>query len=145
MMIDPEGLLTPPTALAKWFLVGDPEKGKLKADMIRNLRPTRLFVLGLERERLRAIVRREVVRLMELALNTDDEVLRDAAVRHAVILCRRTRTRMPRAYAKLICRRCLSLYRFSEGSRFRVRSGRGKRVVVTCGRCGALNRIPVEP
>jgi RNase P subunit RPR2 len=106
---------------------------------------TRLVVPGLERDRLRAIVRREVVRLMELALSTDDEVLRDAAVRHAVILCGRTRTRMPRAYAKLICRRCLSLYRFSGGSRFRVRSGRGKRVVVTCGRCGALNRIPVEP
>jgi len=52
---------------------------------------------------------------------------------------------MPRAYAKLICRKCLSLYKFSGGSRFRVRSGRGKRVVVTCGRCGALNRIPVEP
>jgi hypothetical protein len=34
MIIDPEGLLTPPTALTKWFLVGDPEKGKLKADMI---------------------------------------------------------------------------------------------------------------
>ncbi len=96
------------------------------------------------RERLKAVVRREVVRLMELAVSTDDEVLRGAAVRHAVVLCRRTRTRMPRAYAELICRRCLSLYRFSEGSRFRVRSGRGKRVVVTCGRCGSLNRIPVE-
>ncbi len=98
----------------------------------------------MDRGRLRAIVRREVERLMKLAIETDDEVLRDAAVRHAVALCRRTRTRMPRPYAKLICRRCLSLYRFSEGSRFRVRSGRGKRVVVTCGRCGALNRIPVE-
>jgi len=98
----------------------------------------------LDRGRLRAVVRREVERLMELAMKTEDEVLRDAAVRHAVALCRRTRTRMPGPYAKLICRRCLSLYRFSEGSRFRVRSGRGKRVVVTCGRCGAINRIPVE-
>jgi hypothetical protein len=34
MIIDPEGLLMPPTDLAGWFLVGDPEKGKLKADMI---------------------------------------------------------------------------------------------------------------
>jgi hypothetical protein len=34
MIIDPEGLLMPPTALAKWFLAGDPEKRKLKADMI---------------------------------------------------------------------------------------------------------------
>ncbi len=96
-------------------------------------------------DRLRAVVRREVVRLMELALSTEDEVLREAAVRHAVTLCRRTRTRMPRPYARLICRRCLSLYRFSEGSRFRVRAGRGKRVVVTCGKCGAGNRVPIEP
>jgi RNase P subunit RPR2 len=50
---------------------------------------------------------------MELALSTDDEVLRNAAVRHAVTLCRRTRTRMPRAYAKLICRKCLSLWDWS--------------------------------
>jgi hypothetical protein len=34
MIIDPEGLLMPPTVLAGWFLVGDPEKRKLKADMI---------------------------------------------------------------------------------------------------------------
>jgi hypothetical protein len=34
MIIDPEGLLMPPTALAGWFLVGDSEKRKLKADMI---------------------------------------------------------------------------------------------------------------
>jgi hypothetical protein len=34
MIIDPEGLLMSPTALAKWFLASDPEKRKLKADMI---------------------------------------------------------------------------------------------------------------
>ncbi|MCS7117905.1 MAG: hypothetical protein NZ957_03865 [Thaumarchaeota archaeon] len=86
----------------------------------------------------------EVERLMELALRTEDGVLRRAAVRHAVELCRRTRTRMPRRYSRLICRKCLSLYKFSEGSRFRVKRGRTKGVVVICGNCGAVNRVPLR-
>ncbi|MCS6788120.1 MAG: ribonuclease P Rpr2/Rpp21/SNM1 subunit [Aigarchaeota archaeon] len=95
------------------------------------------------RERSRTVLR-EVERLMELALHTDDEVLRRAAVRHAVELCRRTRTKMPKRYSRLVCKRCLSLYRFTEGSRFRVRRGRTRCVVITCGSCGAVNRIPIE-
>lgn len=98
-------------------------------------------VAGKERSKT---VLREVERLMRLAMSTDDEVLRRSAVRHAVALCRRTRTKMPKRYSRLICRRCLSLYKFSGGSRFRVKRGRTRGVVITCGNCRSINRIPID-
>ncbi len=96
------------------------------------------------RERARGAARAEVFRLLELASSTEVEELRRAAVVHAVELARGFRIRIPRSYGLVFCRRCLSPYSFVAGSRVRVRRGRaGRTVVVTCGGCGAVRRIPV--
>lgn len=96
------------------------------------------------REKARGAARAEVLRLLELASSTGVEALRRAAVAHAVELARGFRVRIPRSYGLVFCRRCLAPYSFTAGSRVRVRRGRaGRTVVVTCGVCGAVRRIPV--
>lgn len=92
------------------------------------------------------MVRAEIIRLLELALSTSDEVLKREAVSHAFELSKGFRVRIPRKYSLLICRKCLTPYRFEGVSRVRVRRGRGgKAVVVSCGVCGSVRRIPFRP
>ncbi|MEM0481300.1 MAG: ribonuclease P [Nitrososphaerota archaeon] len=87
----------------------------------------------------------EVLRLLEIALSTADEALRREAMAHAVELSRSFRVRIPRRLSLLICRKCMTPYRF-DVSRVRVRRGRaGLTVTVTCGSCGAVRRIPLKP
>lgn len=97
------------------------------------------------RQRVRSIAVGEVLRLLELALSTNDEELRSEAMAHAVRLSRSFRVKIPRRLSLLICRKCMTPYRF-DASRVRVRRGRaGLTVLVKCGSCGAVRRIPVKP
>jgi len=87
----------------------------------------------------------EVLRLIELALTTDDDVLKREALAQAVEMSRSFRVRIPRRLSLMICRKCMTVYRF-DGSRVRVRRGRaGLMIVLTCGNCGSVRRIPVKP
>lgn len=96
------------------------------------------------RVRTREAAAAEVLRLLELASQIGPEELRRASVRHAVELAKGFRIRIPRIRGLVFCRRCLAPYSFSAGSRVRVRRGRaGRTVVITCGNCGAVRRIPV--
>lgn len=86
------------------------------------------------------------MRLLEIALRSSDEVLRREAMRHAVELSRSFRIKFPHEASLLICRKCMTPYRFESASRIRVRRGRaGLTVVLTCGACGSVRRIPVRP
>ncbi|GEM_PF-984504 len=96
-----------------------------------------------ERRAVQGLVRAEIIRLLEQALSTNDEVLRGEAFLHALELSRSFRVRIPRRYGLMFCKKCLTPYRL-EGA-VRVRRGRaGLTVVVTCRACGAVRRIPLK-
>ncbi|MCS7142533.1 MAG: hypothetical protein NZ920_01875 [Aigarchaeota archaeon] len=85
----------------------------------------------------------EVTRLLEIAMTTDDEVLMRSAVRHALSIAEKTGLRVPRRYSLYICRGCRSVMRASTGVRVRTRVERGGKLVIRCGVCGRIKRVPI--
>lgn len=98
------------------------------------------------RRELREAALREILRLLEIAARESDTVLKKEAMSHAVELSRSLRIKIPRDVGLLFCRRCLTPYSIKELSRVRVRRGRaGLVLVVTCGICGSVRRLPLRP
>jgi RNase P subunit RPR2 len=89
-------------------------------------------------------VAKEIDRLFNLALSSDDEQLKRSAIRHAVMLSRSTRVRIPKKYSLFICRKCFSLLSSPKSARIRVRKNRNWLIVIRCLTCGAVKRIPLK-
>lgn len=88
-------------------------------------------------------VLKEIRRLMQIALSTEDEVLMDSAVRHSLALAEKVNVRIPREYSIFICRKCRKVLRLSTGARIRTRGGRGRKIVIRCASCRRFKRIPI--
>ncbi len=89
-------------------------------------------------------VAKEIDRLFNLALSSEDEQLKRSAIRHAVALSRSVRVRIPKKYSLLICRKCFSLLSSPKSARIRVRRNRNWLIVIRCLTCGAVKRIPLK-
>jgi len=92
----------------------------------------------------RKAIAREIDRLLNLALRTEDDQLKRSAVKHAVMLSRSVRLKIPRKYSLFICRKCFSLLSTSKNARIRVRRNRNRLIVIKCLSCGASKRIPIK-
>ncbi len=89
-------------------------------------------------------VAKEIDRLLNLALSSEDEQLKRSATKHAVMLSRSVRLRIPRKYSLFICRKCFSLLSSSKSARIRVKKNRNWLMVIRCLTCGAVKRIPLK-
>jgi RNase P subunit RPR2 len=89
-------------------------------------------------------VAKEIDRLFNLALSSEDELLKRSAIRHAVALSRSVRVKIPKKYSLFICRKCLSLLSSSKSARIRVRKNRNWQMVIRCLTCGSVKRIPLK-
>lgn len=90
------------------------------------------------------IILREIDRLFNIALKTNDEYLKKSAIKHAIQLSRWTRVKFPRKYSLLLCGRCLSLLSSVDTARVRVRRDRNWQVIIRCIRCGEIKRVPLK-
>jgi len=65
-------------------------------------------------------------------------------VRLARKIAMRARLRLPREYRALVCRKCKSFILPGVNCRTRIQPRREPHMVITCLKCGGINRIPLK-
>ena len=98
-----------------------------------------------DKRRRRRIARERIRRLLELADQVVSEDL-ELAERYGELARRismRCRVRIPRAWKWRYCRYCKKLLFPGITARIRTRSDGTPRIVMTCLRCGGVNRRPI--
>jgi len=91
-------------------------------------------------------VLKEIIRIMEMALSTNELNLADRYVEIARRLCMKARIRMPSHLKLFICKGCKRILIPGKTARFRIKQKGGKKmVVISCFRCGHVYRKIVEP
>lgn len=96
--------------------------------------------------KLRDLARQRVRTLLRLA---DEVVRRDEALARRYVelafrIAAKARLRLPRSLKRRYCRRCRVPLIHGLTARVRIKGIGGKRVIVTCLRCGYVRRYPLK-
>ncbi|MCD6504609.1 ribonuclease P [Candidatus Bathyarchaeota archaeon] len=95
---------------------------------------------------LREIAERNIRELLDLALKIfhKDRELARRYVDMAFRIAMKTRTRIPKEYKRLVCRKCRNLLIPGVNCRVRLQPRREPHVVVTCLNCGRIVRYLIK-